>query len=114
MNTVLLIAWIYLMIYEQVYIHDDVICTFKDRLTLIDLRRDKSLDKSISCLRVQAQGISQALQFRGFLQERFLQTVSACMEVLFDGIQSDFEDRTLFRRKILLYFLRYILRVKYL
>ena len=70
---------------------------FENRLTLVDLRRDKRLDESVRCLRVQAQSVSQALQLRRLFQERLLQTVPASVEVLFDGVESHFENRALFR-----------------
>lgn len=36
---------------------------FKGEITLIALRCDKSLDECVCRLRIQTQGISQALQF---------------------------------------------------
>lgn len=76
---------------------------------MIDLRSDEGFDEGVGCLRVQTQGVTEALQFRRFLQECLLQAVTTGVEVLFNRVQSNVENRALLWRKILLHFLGDIL-----
>lgn len=63
----------------------------KDRIrffTLILLTRYKRPDQRIRSLRIQTQRVSQRLQLRTLLQERFLETVPASVEVQLDSVES--------------------------
>lgn len=54
-------------------------------ITLGVLCGDKGLDESISALGVEGEGVTQRCQFRTFLDERLLQPISSCVEILLKG-----------------------------
>lgn len=82
----------------------------RQKPTLIDLRSNEGLDEGVGRLRVKAESVPKALEFRRLFEEGLFQAVPTRMEVLLDGVEGDVEYRALFRRQILLHLLRDILR----
>lgn len=79
---------------------------------MVDLRGNEGLDESVRRLRVKAESVPKALQFRRLFEEGLFQAVPTRMEVLLDGVEGDVEYRALLRRQILLHLFRDILRDK--